>query len=402
MLPLSHQSAFVDTQAISLGASNGPMSDLRLAVKDLFDIEGLPTAAGNRDWLASHATPKQTNSSVLKLLQAGARYLGKTLTDELAYSLNGQNMHYPTLFNPITPERLPGGSSSGSAVAVALGAADIGLGTDTGGSIRVPASYNGLFGIRTSHAAIGLDNMVALAPSFDTVGWLANNLDTLQRVARCLLPMHFDARVPVPTKPRLLVLSNLIEKVEQAGQICDWLHSLKDAQCTHESLDVNALQTSETFRVLQGREIWQQHGQWITESKPRIAQDIQDRLAWCRGLNQQQTQEAILEQASFQKILDNMFAGYDAIVIPTTPGRAPLLSESASNMVKYRENLMALTAIAGLAGLPQIHLPLFSIDGAPCGLSLIGHKNSDLSLINLARVLIAQREPHLTNKDKYE
>ena len=172
-----------------------PLSGLRLAVKDLFHMAGLPTSAGNPTWLATHPIPTKTASSVAALLNAGANFCGKTMTDELAYSLNGQNIHYGTPSNPVTPDRLPGGSSSGSAVAVASGLADIGLGTDTGGSIRVPASYNGLFGLRPTHGVIPSDNMVALAPSFDTVGWLTKDLTTLAKIASILLKSKPPKRI---------------------------------------------------------------------------------------------------------------------------------------------------------------------------------------------------------------
>ena len=145
-----------------------PLHNLKLAVKDLFHMKGLPTAAGNPDWLATHALPIETNSTVRVLLDAGAEFKGKTITDELAYSLHGQNKHYDALINPAAPAHIPGGSSSGSAVAVSAHLADIGLGTDTGGSIRVPASYQGLWRLRTTHGFVPSDNMVPLAPSIDT------------------------------------------------------------------------------------------------------------------------------------------------------------------------------------------------------------------------------------------
>ncbi|HSX85624.1 MAG TPA: amidase family protein, partial [Cellvibrio sp.] len=169
-------------------AGSGSLAGLRLGVKDLFHIAGLATAAGNPDWLASHPLPEQTSPVVTQLLNAGAELIGKTQTDELAYSLNGLNTHYGAPANPRSPERLPGGSSSGSAVAVAASDIDIGLGTDTGGSIRVPASYNGLFGIRTSHGLISSEQMVPLAPLFDTVGWLTRDAKTLAQVGEVLLP----------------------------------------------------------------------------------------------------------------------------------------------------------------------------------------------------------------------
>ncbi|MDQ2103939.1 amidase family protein, partial [Azospirillum isscasi] len=170
------------------GAADGPLAGLRFAVKDLFHIAGLPTGAGNPDWLRTHEVPQETAPAVRRLLDAGARVAGKTLTDELAWSLAGENAHYGTPENPKAPGRIPGGSSSGSASAVAGGAVDFAIGTDTGGSIRLPASYCGLYGLRPTHGAVPLDGSVPLAPSFDTVGWFAREAALLRRVGAVLLP----------------------------------------------------------------------------------------------------------------------------------------------------------------------------------------------------------------------
>ena len=170
------------------GNGQGRLSGLRLGVKDLFYITGMPTTAGNPDWMASHSQPAtDTAPSVVALLNEGAVLVGKTLTDELAYSLEGINQHYGTPVNPKAPDRIPGGSSSGSAVAVAKEHIDIGLGTDTAGSIRVPASYNGLYGLRPSHGVISCEHLIPLAPRFDTVGWLTRDFPTMMRVAESIV-----------------------------------------------------------------------------------------------------------------------------------------------------------------------------------------------------------------------
>jgi len=377
--------AYVNREAINIVVKDHSLRDLRLAVKDLFHIKGLPTAAGNLSWLASHDIPNHTNSSVETLLQHGIQYTGKTVTDELAYSLNGQNIHYPVLVNPKTPNRLVGGSSSGSALAVAANLADIGLGTDTGGSIRVPASYNGLYGLRTTFGAIANDNMVALAPKFDTIGWLTRDLRNLQRITNVLLPKQ---AISTHTHIRLTVLNNLVENVEHASLIKQWLDNLKQVSLQSHSFDLHAFATSESFRVLQGNQIWQQHGEWINNQKPTFAPDIYDRFMWCKSITAQQVDLAKQQQQAIEKHVLALFENCDAIVIPTTPGRAPLITSPASELASYREDLMGLTAIAGLIGLPQVHLPLFTLEGAPCGLSLIGNRHTDASLIALARTLI--------------
>ena len=169
------------------GAPQGRLAGLRFAAKDIYDIAGQTCCCGNPDWLASHPPAERTASAVAALLDAGATLVGKTLTDELAFSLNGENHHYGTPVNSAAPDRIPGGSSNGSASAVAGHLVDFALGSDTGGSIRAPASYCGLYGLRPSHGAIPVDGIMPLAPSFDTVGWFARDPQLLERVGDVLL-----------------------------------------------------------------------------------------------------------------------------------------------------------------------------------------------------------------------
>ena len=357
-------------------------------------MAGLPTAAGNPDWLATHPLPKNTNSTVDTLLDAGAQFVGKTITDELAYSLHGQNKHYPTLLNPAAPAHIPGGSSSGSAVAVTENLADIGLGTDTGGSIRVPASYQGLWGLRTTHGAISCDNMVPLAPAFDTVGWMTRDLSTLEAVAQvCLNQEH---QRPGATEVKLGVAEGLFKQVAHKHLCRDWLDQLPKhttlSQVTlsalpSSALDLEALATANTFRILQGAEIWQQHGNWIDAHNPDIANDIMLRLNWCKTITSSDIQSAKAQQQVIINHLDSLFAEIDILVIPTTPGVAPRCDADDDTLAKDRNTLLGFTALAGLAGLPQLHLPLFTLHNAPCGLSLVGKKGSDLALISMAKKL---------------
>ncbi|MFC3121566.1 amidase [Agaribacter flavus] len=366
----------------------------RLAVKDLFHIAGLPTSAGNPDWLKSHPIPLSTHSNIMQLLALGARYVGKTITDELAYSLNGQNIHYGTPTNPVVPEHLPGGSSSGSAVAVALDEADIGLGTDTGGSIRVPASYNGLFGMRPSHGAVACDNMVALAPSFDTVGVMTRDLSALITTMTHLCkhpaePQTTEHKNIDLADIKLGVLHDFINSASHSTYIHAWLAELRKTAIDISSLDfpLDPTLLSDVFKVLQGAEIWQQHGDWIETHSPHIASDIQTRLDWCSTISAAQIEDALNKQQQFKVKVANIFDEVDFVVLPTTPGIAPLLNAPEEELVVYRNTLLNLTAFAGLAGLPQIHLPKFKINGAPCGLSIVGPKYSDHKLMQFASLL---------------
>ena len=370
------------------------LQGLSVAVKDLFHIQGYATSAGNPDWLRTHAIPEETSPAVDSLLKAGATLVGKALTDELAYSLNGVNIHYGTPINPGNPDRLPGGSSSGSVIAVASGHADIGLGTDTGGSIRVPSSYNGLFGMRPTHGVISTQAMVGLAPSFDTVGWMTRDLATLTRVAKVL---YKTAKEPMQSSENLTTLK-VIKPIIAGNAIWDdlceqWLEPLKK-QFQVEYIELEEAfyqQASEAFRILQGAEIWQTHGDWITQENPTFAHDIAERLQWCQTIDAQAQQNACVVQLEVQLRLlaENANDANAVFVLPTTPGPAPKLSATLEEMTAYRNSLMGLTALAGLSQRPQIHLPVLRKDEAPWGISLLGAKFQDQQLLQWADSLLS-------------
>lgn len=363
---------------------NKPLAGLRLAVKDLFHIAGIPTGAGNPDWLNSHEIPLRTSPVVGKLLDAGAELVGKTLTDELAYSLNGQNIHYGTPVNATDVNRIPGGSSSGSAAAVAHNLADVGLGTDTGGSIRVPASYNGLFGLRPTHGLISTQEMVSLAPQFDTVGWITRDLTTLQRVAHILF--QNTEQKPPHRHCDLVTSKQLNTMVTHEQEITNFL---SDQISTEMQFPVDLLdKASAAFRVIQGREIWQVHGDWITQSSPVFAPDIAERFKWCASLTSEDESRAREEAVFVNERTAELLTDNTIFAMPTTPGPAPLLSTTADDLVLYRNHLLGLTALAGLGGLPQLQIPLASNTDKPAiGISLLGNKNTDLQLISTAMKL---------------
>ena len=363
-------------------SDRGILKNLRLGVKDLFDVAGIPTGAGNPTWLATHPTPRTTALSVAILLEAGATFVGKTLTDELAYSLEGINKHYGTPINPQAPDRLPGGSSSGSAVAVANGSVDVGLGTDTGGSIRVPASYNGIYGFRPSHGMVSCKHLVPLSPRFDTVGWLTRDLATMERVAQVLLPLENEIGLSH------LVVAN-VEGIEAWSKQHPLIEAIKDRFESIQYVDLSAKQmanASNAFRVLQGREIWREHGQWLEQYQPDLAQEISDRFTWCKSLSEADERQAEIAAREFSSFWHNhILSNSDRVLLfPTTPGAAPLLSTPASELASYRSRLMGLTAPAGLTRAPQISLPYLSDREAPWGVSLLASCGCDRALLNCA------------------
>src|SRR2546428_4307461 len=179
------------------GAPRGPLTGRTSAAKDRFDAAGHPTGGGNPDWARQNPVPTRHAWAVQRLLDAGAALIGKTITDEVSLGILGENPFEGTALNPKAPDRVPGGSSSGSASAVAQGLCDTALGTDTGGSVRVPASFCGLYGIRPTHGRLDLGGMMPQAPSSDTTGWFARDAATFARVSDVML------RQPLPAAPAL-------------------------------------------------------------------------------------------------------------------------------------------------------------------------------------------------------
>src|SRR3954463_3444911 len=214
MQTISHEQSGAFIEKFTLPATNdGPLRGLRFAVKDLIDVAGHRTGCGNPTWLASHPTANVSAVCVEQLLAAGAQCEGKTITDELAFSLLGENHHYGAPLNPTAPDRVTGGSSNGSASAVACGLVDFAIGTDTGGSVRVPASNCGLWGWRPSHGLISVAGVMPFAPTLDTVGVFARSAELLERVATVLLA----ADVPSETFSQ----SGKIHLVSEAFELVD-------------------------------------------------------------------------------------------------------------------------------------------------------------------------------------
>ena len=365
------------------GAPGGPLSGVAFAAKDLFDVAGFPTGAGNPDWARTHPVPTRHADAVAALLTAGATLTGKTHTDELAFSLNGENAHYGTPVNPRAPGRIPGGSSSGSASAVAGGAVDTALGTDTGGSVRVPASYCGLFGIRSTHGAVPVGGLVPLAPRFDVVGWFARDAALLARVGRALLPTAEHA--PITRLLRLedafaLAGPEVTQALAPAVAALEQRLPITTATLAPEPGGLPAWFGH--FRTLQGRDAWRTHGEWVTAVEPAFGPGIRDRFSWAAGLTEEAGEAAEAGRLAVLRVLDAALPPGTALLLPTAPGIAPRLATPPAELEAFRMRAMTLTCIAGLGGLPQISMPVGLLDGCPVGLSVIGPRGADLALLD--------------------
>jgi amidase len=382
--------AFVPYPAAPLAhAAGGPLAGLTFAVKDLFDVAGYPTGGGNPLLLAASGVKTSTAPTVQKLLDAGARFVGKTHTDELAFSMNGKNAHFGTPVNGGAPDRIPGGSSSGSAAAVSNRLCDFALGTDTGGSVRAPANHCGLFGIRPTHGRVSLEKCLDLAPSFDTCGFFARDARTFARVADVLLGA--DAS-PLPARVRLLrpddVWTLLAREVAEAlapalRRVEAVLGEARSCAAVLESFD--AMYWS--FRHLQGREAWTVDGPFIERFAPPLGPGVAERFAWSKQVTDAQVHSAAAFRQRYGRHLADLLAGDGVLVMPTMPDVAPLLAADEGELEEYRNAAIRMLCLSGLSGLPQVTLPLASRLGAPLGISLLGPAGCDRSLVALAEAI---------------
>jgi amidase len=381
---------------LCVGAPDGPLHGLRVAVKDLFAVEGLAVGAGNPTWLDDAAVERAHAAAVRDLLRGGASVRGIARTDELAYSILGVNDHYGTPPNGAVPGAVPGGSSSGPASAVATGQADVGLGTDTGGSIRVPASWQGLWGLRTTHGLVPRDGMLPLAGSFDSVGWLTRDGATLDAVAAwCLGADTAAPDTPAPDGPaRLLVPAEVLEVAEPEVSaafvaLCDRWRT--DGLATVETVGVGPLDTwFDAFRTVQGAEAWRTDGPWVSARPGALGEAVAARFAVAAGVTARDEARGRADLVRLRAGLRRVVAE-GLLVLPTTPGPAPALTAAPAELERVREATLRTTALAGVAGLPALSVPLLTVGTplgpAPVGVCLVGPAGSDVTLVRVARAL---------------
>ncbi|MNO40030.1 Glutamyl-tRNA(Gln) amidotransferase subunit A [compost metagenome] len=372
--------------------SGGNLDGMSFVVKDVFGIAGYTNGAGNPDWLKTSRPSEQHSEAVLRLLAAGARLEGTTHTDELMFSLNGENYHYGTPVNPKTPDRIPGGSSSGSAVAVAAGLADFALGTDTAGSVRVPSSYCGIYGMRPTHGAVSLEGVIPLAPSFDTAGWMARDTDTLLKVGSALLPATGEpmSRLGGFGFNHILIGDDAwaLAKPEVRQVLIPTLNLIKETTIRHTELVVapeGLPSWMSVFRTIQGYEIWREHGNWIEQTSPNFGPDIAERFAWASTVREEDFLKQLELRLQIREYMSGLLGRDGLLVIPTSPGEAPLLHSSGSELEERRVRTMRLSCIAGLAGLPQLTIPAVTLNSCPLGLSVIAGPHQDMRLLAWAK-----------------
>jgi amidase len=365
------------------GAAGGALAGKTFVVKENIDVARRVSTNGHPAWIETHA-PAGANAPVVdRLLAAGARFVGKAQMDEMAYSLLGANPHFGTPRNPAAPGRHPGGSSSGSAVAVAAGLADFALGTDTAGSCRAPAAFCGVYGFRSSLGAISLNGVIPLAPSLDAIGWFARDIETMRLVGDALLPIDL-ARAPL--KEAVLPTDTFAEVEEEFSKAAypalEWLRrgGWREKTLGEDFWSAALLH----FRNLQAFETWASHGAWIGAHRPQFGAGVKERFEIASRVTLEQRRAAEAFRDAARARVDDLFGDAGFLVVPTTPFRAPLLDDSAEELDAKRYRMMRVFLLASFFGLPQISVPL-QADGAPVGLSLIGRRWSDRALIALTK-----------------
>lgn len=370
--------------------STGPLSGLTFAAKDLFDVTGYPTGGGQPFVLARSGIKQRNAVTVQKLLDAGARFVGKTVTDELAFSMNGQNAHFGSPVNGAAPDRITGGSSSGSASAVSNRLCDFALGTDTGGSVRAPANHCGLIGLRPTHGRISLEGSLDLAPSYDTCGWFSRDIATYARVADVLLGADHH---PLPQKIRLLMPSEIwtLLDTEVRSALNPAIERITARFGAAQPLDgffgdFDALYWA--FRYIQGREAWATDGDLITRHQPPLGPGVKERFEWSRQVTDEQVAQAWTVRRELTRRLTETLGHDGVLLMPTMPDVAPLISQPESELENYRNNAIRMLCVSGLTGLPQISLPMASRMGAPLGISLLAPAGRDRSLVGMAEAVL--------------
>lgn len=385
--------AFIDVFNLA-PTQAGPLQGLAFAVKDLIDIKGHITGGGNPGWKESHSKAPNHAICVEQLLQSGARCVGKTITDELAFSLIGENYFYGTPVNPKALDRVAGGSSSGSAAAVACGLVDFALGTDTGGSVRVPASNCGIWGYRPSHGRISLAGVMPFAPSFDTVGILAKNAKVLARAAGALLGvegsiLHKTFTIAFLDDIFADVYPHHFAPIKQSIEAHYPTASETLATVGLAKMDLHCL--FETYSNLQCSEVWNSLGEWIERYKPPFSPVSKINFhQLAKNANRSCIQSNIMRREHFNSVLNRQTQNNLILCFPTSAQIAPLRNTIGTNPKDpntnvYYPKVLGINAIAGLSRSPQVSIPCCEVDGIPIGLSLLGHPGHDESLLELAK-----------------
>lgn len=392
-------------------AARQPLSGLTFAIKDVFDVMGYVTGFGNPDWKRTHEQAERTAVVVTTLLKNGATCVGKTIMDELSFGITGENTHYGTPTNPHMPSHIPGGSSSGSAVAVASELVDFAIGTDTIGCVRLPAAFCGVLGFRPSHGAISTIGVLPNSQSLDTVGFFARDPSTLHRVGHVLLQLNLvEPRrtkrfvvaddlfqlSKVPQQKTVYVVSKVTEKLSGyqppkhmnlAQHISSSVPSLKVfcEQSTNLQNGTSTLKALSTVMLLlQSHEFKANHEEWIKSAKPRLGSEVSDRILPAISATHENIKSYYKVRTEMRAAMQSLLKDDGILVVPTVADSPLKLNSKKGSLVEFHDRASALLSIASMSGCCQVTIPLGKHDGFPISISLIAFHGADKFLLDTA------------------
>ena len=360
---------------------NGNLKNLKFVLKDMCDIKNIKTSCGNPDFYKACEPAKKHAEFLSNILSEGAILEGITICDEFFYSVIGENSHYGTPKNLNAPNCVPGGSSSGSAAALTTDLFDFSIGSDTGGSVRVPASFCGLLGIRPTHGRIKSNGVYPMAPSFDTIGWFSNNIKTFQKIGEVLLDKNENENI---TFNQFVIAEDLLELVDTdiKNQFDSYYKELHP-NIKHRRLSkFSKSEIADNFRILQAGEIKEHVIPWIEKNKPKISLEINSRIEMASEILPLEIDAAKTFRQEIISEINNSLPEGDIAIFPTTPFSAPKCGQSDQDLGSDRKKIMEMTSIAGMTSRPQISIPKFKGKTGPVGISILGWQNSDEILLN--------------------
>jgi len=403
-----HSVSFAKKETLSPSSSRLLLENVSIAIKDNIDVCGLKTGCGNPDFLSDFSPKVKTENAPLveHLLREGGQIVGKTHMDELAWSLQGENYHYGTPRNERAIGRIPGGSSSGSASAVSRGLVDLAVGTDTAGSVRVPASFCGIYSIRMTHnfdERLCHEGIVPLAKSFDVPGFFANDLEILLRATKAVLAFpnnnnseeeryntNSDDRIKDDVK--FVKLEDAFALATEKTRVAIDAY-LEKHEIEYETVKLeenqNILEWWDDFRVQQTDDVWKAHGDWIRKRNPKFGPGVHERFYGAEEVsedtkNVERAREMNRKRAEI--IRNEVFRRRKSKTICIVPAAAcapPKLNEDASVVNDLRVKTLSLSSISGLTGLPQVVVPCVSNKNElPIGVGFIGwERKCDVALL---------------------
>ncbi|KAJ6888282.1 outer envelope protein 64 [Populus alba x Populus x berolinensis] len=408
-----------------------PLTALTFAVSDLFEIEGYVSGFGHPEWAKTHQAASRTSLVVSTLVDGGATCVGKTVIDELAYSIHGENKHYGTPINPAVPARVPGGSCSGAAVAVAANLVDFSLGVDTVGGVRVPAGFCGVIGFRPSYGAISKTGVLPVSASLDAVGWFAKDPNILRRVGHVLLQPAFGGQ----RSPRQIIMADdcfqllkiPVDRVAQVVVNSTEKHFGRQV-LKHEILDVylnskvpslkefhnkktnGEVKTSSirllahVMQLLHRYEFRSNHEEWISTEKPILEPDFSAQMNEIMKISEAEIELCKSIREEMRLAINSLLKDNGILVVPTMAYLPPKLDGKEILSEEYQSSSFSLLSIASLSGCCQVTVPLGYYDKCPISVSLIARHGNDHFLLDTLQTMYAslqeQAETHVKSKSR--